>query len=77
MRHWKTFLMASTVLATAGALTAVQAGEFVDWKDDGTVDIKLGPDYDDTVITVPASDMGTLFGAGREAVRRCGDFHHC
>ncbi len=62
MRHWKTFLMATTVLATSGAFAAAPAGEFVDWNDDGTVDLKLGPDYDNTVITVPASDMGSLFG---------------
>ena len=38
------------------------AGQYVDWKDDGTVDLKLGPDYDNAVITATQEELGTLFG---------------
>ena len=44
------------------SLAAAQAGEFVEWKDDGTVLLKLGKDYDDAVITARKEDMGALFG---------------
>ena len=44
------------------SLAAAQAGEFVEWKDDGTVLLKLGPDYDDAVITATKDDLGALFG---------------
>ena len=37
-------------------------GEHVRWNDDGTVDFLLGPEYDDTVITVRQEDLGSLFG---------------
>ena len=53
---------------TALALTAVLygpqagAGEHVDWNDDGTVTLKLGPEYDDRRITVPQEQLGALFG---------------
>ena len=32
------------------------------WNDDGTVDLKLGPDYDNAVITATQEELGTLFG---------------
>ena len=34
----------------------------VRWNDDGTVDLMLGPDYDDAVITTTREQLGTLFG---------------
>ena len=34
----------------------------MEWKDDGTVLLKLGKDYDDAVITARKEDMGALFG---------------
>ena len=42
------------------------AGESVDWNDDGTVTLKLGADYDDTMITVPAADLGALIQPGEQ-----------
>ncbi len=55
--------LASTLLATSLLAAApVAAGDFVDWNDDGTVTLKLGPTYDDTEITVQAADLGALFG---------------
>ena len=32
------------------------------WNDDGTVDLMLGPDYDNAVITATQEELGTLFG---------------
>jgi multiple sugar transport system substrate-binding protein len=48
----------------AGVLMAstAMAQEHVRWNDDGTVDLMLGPDYDDTVITTTREELGTLFG---------------
>ena len=59
MRRWHGALLgmaATTVMATAALAQGVQ------WNEDGTVDLMLGPDYDDTVITVPQASMGALFG---------------
>jgi multiple sugar transport system substrate-binding protein len=44
------------------SLASAQAGEFVEWRDDGTVLLKLGKDYDDAVITANKADLGALFG---------------
>ena len=63
--------MASMKALLAGAalsvltLAAAQA-QHVEWKDDGTVVLKLGPDYDDAVITAHKDDMGALFGPGEK-----------
>ena len=63
--------MASMKALLAGAalsvLTIVAAqAQNVEWKDDGTVLLKLGPDYDDAVITANKDDMGALFGPGEK-----------
>jgi len=42
--------------------SAAMAQEHVRWNEDGTVDLMLGPDYDDTVITTTREELGTLFG---------------
>ena len=47
--------------ATLLASTAM-AQEHVKWNDDGTVDLMLGADYDNTVITVDQEQLGSLFG---------------
>lgn len=47
-----TVLMASTAMAQ----------EHVRWNDDGTVELMLGPDYDDTVILTTREELGTAFG---------------
>ncbi len=61
---WKTTGLCA-VAATFLASTAM-AQEYVKWNDDGTVDLMLGSDYDDTVITVKQEDLGGLFGPGEK-----------
>lgn len=56
---------AAAALALAAAAPA-GAGQFVDWNADGTVSLKLGATYDDTVIEVPAADLGALIGPGEQ-----------
>jgi hypothetical protein len=51
--------VASVVMASTA-----MAQDHVRWNDDGTVDLMLGPDYDDTVITTTREELGTLFGPG-------------
>ena len=50
------------VALAALSAPVASAGQYVDWKDDGTVDLKLGPDYDNAVITATQEELGTLFG---------------
>jgi multiple sugar transport system substrate-binding protein len=50
------------VAMAALSAPVASAGQYVDWKDDGTVDLKLGPDYDNAVITATQEELGTLFG---------------
>ena len=50
--------VAASVLLASTAM----AQEHVRWNDNGTVDLMLGPDYDDTVITTTREELGTLFG---------------
>jgi hypothetical protein len=59
-RSWRPTLLAAAIASTfvAGA----QAGEHVDWLDDGTVLLKLGPDYGDAVIETSRAELGSLFG---------------
>lgn len=54
----------SAAIAAMMAATSASAGEYVDWKNDGTVDLKLGPNYDNVVINVKAEDLGSVFGPG-------------
>ncbi len=63
--------MASMKALLAGAALSVftfaaAQAQHVEWKDDGTVELKLGPDYDDAVITAHKDDMGALFGPGEK-----------
>ena len=63
--------MASMKALLAGAALSVLTfaaaqAQHVEWKDDGTVELKLGPDYDDAVITAHKDDMGALFGPGEK-----------
>lgn len=59
-------LIRKALLASAGlsllTVAAAQAQQHVEWKDDGTVLLKLGKDYDDAVITARKEDLGALFG---------------
>ena len=60
MKQWQTRLL-GTLGATLLASSAL-AQEHVRWNDDGTVDLLLGADYDDTVINVSQEELGSLFG---------------
>ncbi|MDH3659863.1 MAG: type-F conjugative transfer system secretin TraK [Alphaproteobacteria bacterium] len=50
------------MVATICLASTAMAQEYVKWNDDGTVDLMLGAEYDDTVITVQQDDLGGLFG---------------
>lgn len=57
-------------LSTALAMSALVAGpalagEHVEWLDDGTVLLKLGPAYDGTVIETSREELGTVFQPGQ------------
>jgi multiple sugar transport system substrate-binding protein len=58
LRHAAVIGAAWLALAAPVAL----AGQYVDWHDDGTVDLKLGPNYDNAVIHATRADLGKLFG---------------
>ena len=60
MKIWQATLLG--VAATAWLAAGAKAQEHVRWNDDDTVDLMLGPDYDDVVITVSEEELGTLFG---------------
>ena len=62
-RVWRPLLAAWAAVAFAAAAAA---GEYVDWLDDGTVLLKLGPTYGDAVIETTRDELGTLF-SGPEA----------
>jgi multiple sugar transport system substrate-binding protein len=61
-------LLQATLLGAAGMLIAgtALADHYVRWNDDGTVDLMLGADYDDAVITVSAEELGALMGPGEK-----------
>ena len=54
------------VVAAALLASTAMAQEYIKWNDDGTVDLMLGAEYDDTVITVKQEDLGGLFGPGEK-----------
>ncbi len=45
-----------------GAASAGVAGQYVDWLDDGTVLLKLGPQYGNAVLETSRAELGTDFG---------------
>jgi multiple sugar transport system substrate-binding protein len=53
-------LLGAAVMALFAS--AAMAQEHVRWNDDGTVDLMLGPDYDNAVITASQEELGSLFG---------------
>jgi multiple sugar transport system substrate-binding protein len=54
-------LLAGAALSAFTAAAAA-AGEYVDWNQDGSAVLKLGKDYDEAEIAVPAGELGALFG---------------
>jgi len=57
--------VASSMVASLA--TGAIAQEHVKWNgDDGSVDLMLGADYDNTVITVERDQLGSLFGPGEK-----------
>ena len=63
--------MASMKALLAGAALSVLTiataqAQNVEWKDDGTVLLKLGPDYDNAVITAAQGRLGAVFGPGKK-----------
>jgi hypothetical protein len=60
MKIWQPTLLG--VAATAWLAAGATAQEHVRWNDDGTVDLMLGSDYDNAVITTNREELGTLFG---------------
>jgi len=64
MNATRAFLAAGTaVVLSAGD---ARAGQYVDWLDDGTVLLKLGPAYDDAVIETSEGELGNAFGSDRK-----------
>ena len=55
-------ILSAAFCALALFASAATAQEHVRWNEDGTVDLMLGPDYDNVVITAPREELGTLFG---------------
>ena len=49
-------------LLSAGWAVGAAAGPHVDWLDDGTVLLKLGPDYGDAVIETSRAELGSRLG---------------
>ena len=47
---------------TALLAGSAYAGQYVEWRDDGSVLLKLGPDYDNAVIETSREELGALFG---------------
>ena len=64
MLHWARLVAALAVLALATG--PALAGEHVEWLDDGTVLLRLGPAYDDAVIETSRDELGSLFGPDQQ-----------
>ena len=62
---WSLFALPALALLAAPAI----AGEHVEWKDDGTVLIKLGEAYNNQVITTSREELGSEFGPDKQPDR--------
>lgn len=60
MRVWRKTLLGAAAMALVASAAVAQ--EHVRWNDDGTVDLMLGAEYDDVVISTTAEELGSLFG---------------
>ena len=59
---WPLFALPALTLLAAPAL----AGQYVEWKDDGTVLLKLGEAYNNQVITTSREELGSEFGPDKQ-----------
>ncbi len=57
---------AAVAIVYFGAASASLAGEYVDWLDDGTVLLKLGPTYDNAVLETSRAELGSAFGPDKK-----------
>ena len=53
-------------MLSVGWAGGVAAGPHVDWLDDGSVLLKLGPDYGDAVIETSRAELGSLLGPDQQ-----------
>ncbi len=60
MRSLRTWLAGAAITALLAG--SAVAGQYVEWRDDGSVLLKLGPDYDNAVIETSREELGALFG---------------
>ena len=58
MPRWRSALAAMAAIVSGPAV----AGDRVEWLDDGTVLLRLGPNYDDAIIETTRTELGSLFG---------------
>jgi multiple sugar transport system substrate-binding protein len=63
-------MMASRVVVAVGVYLSAAgvgaAGQYVDWLDDGTVLLKLGPEYDNAVLETSRAELGSRFGPDKK-----------
>jgi len=60
-----TALGGAALVALAAGTASAEGGQ-VEWRNDGTVALKLGPEYDNRVIVVKQSELGSEFGPGKK-----------
>jgi multiple sugar transport system substrate-binding protein len=58
--------VAVAVAVYLGAAGVGAAGQYVDWLDDGTVLLKLGPEYDNAVLETSRAELGSRFGPDKK-----------
>jgi multiple sugar transport system substrate-binding protein len=59
-------LLGSAALVALAANGAWAQNSRVEWRDDGTVALHMGPEYDGQTIVVKQSDLGSEFGPGKK-----------
>ena len=62
----KTSQAVAAVAVYLGAAGVAAAGQYVDWLDDGTVLLKLGPEYDNAVLETSRAELGGRFGPDKK-----------
>ena len=64
MHGFKGSMLALPVLALFAV--SASAGQYVDWKDDGTVILKLGEAYNNATIQTSREELGSEFGPDKK-----------